>query len=242
MVAVRPRKVERDRRIGQILLLHDDPFVLHSLSACLRRHGFPVSAVESAMEALELVAADSPSVVLIGSARSGDAGEICRRLRALTNAPLYILSDRLPPFGFMEQPVAIAGVHTLPYRDEPDLIAYLHAAFRRVAGPPLFADEVLHVGDLEICPAARTLTRLGRAIDLSPIEFRLLTVLARERGKPVAEGRLLTEVWGPDYAEDTQNLRIYIRYLRAKIEDDPDDPRYILTDWLAGYRLVAPAR
>jgi two-component system, OmpR family, KDP operon response regulator KdpE len=242
MVAVRPSKVEGDRRIGEILLLHDDPFVLHSLSACLRRHGFRVSAAESAREALALAAADSADVVLIGSACSGDAAEIARRLRIMIDAPLYVLADCRPPSSASGPPAAGAGVRTLPFCDEPELIAHLHAVLRRRAGPQPVTDEVLAVGDLEICPAARTVTRLGRTIDLTPIEFRLLTTLARERGKAVADRRLLTEVWGPEYAEDVQNLRIYIRYLRAKIEDDPDAPRYIVTERPAGYRLVAPSR
>jgi two-component system KDP operon response regulator KdpE len=241
MVAFQHSRTESGPQIGRILLVDGDPFLLHSLSACLRRNGFPVSATASTADALGLAVTQRPALVLIGLTDPADRDETCRKLRALSEAPIYILTDHLQPHGDPEQPAGVAGVHLAPASDEADLIARIHAALRQTNTPGAAGDEdLLTVGALQICPCARTVTKLGQTIDLSPIEFRLLTALARESGKTVPDRRLLAEVWGPDYAEDAQNLRIFIRYLRAKIEDDPNDPRYILTDWGAGYRLAGP--
>jgi two-component system KDP operon response regulator KdpE len=122
-----------------------------------------------------------------------------------------------------------------------ELGARLIAILRRSDGrvPDRAGEREICIGDLTISLDERRVCRRGQAIDLSPTEFRLLVVLAQQSGRPVSHSNLLFSVWGPKCLDSRNYLRLYIRYLRSKLEDDPDDPQIILNEWGVGYRFQA---
>lgn len=227
-----------------VLLIDDDPVLLHSLRERLRRHGYTVTVSASGQEGLRLALDRRPDVVILDLVLPGmDGLELCRRLREFVSVPICILSGRSRPDDVVEGLSAGADTYLTKPFTESELLARLRALLRRAGMPKQDVDSALvRVGDLEVNLDARQVRKRGRVIDLSPMEFRLLALLARNCGKVQPHRRILAEVWGPEYVDDTQYLRIYVRYLREKLEDDPDNPRYILTEWGVGYRLADPGR
>jgi two-component system, OmpR family, KDP operon response regulator KdpE len=130
-------------------------------------------------------------------------------------------------------------VLTLPMRDI-EIAARLRALLRRInRGDTEQTSGRLVAGDIEISLDENKAYRRGLELDLSPIEFKLLTTLVRANGRPLSHAGLLSQVWGPEYVDSRNYLRLYIRYLRSKLEDDPSAPRLILNEWGTGYRLEA---
>jgi two-component system KDP operon response regulator KdpE len=117
-----------------------------------------------------------------------------------------------------------------------ELLARVRVALRHAAQPP--SGEPIVLGSVSVDLEKRLVTRGGEEVRLTPIEFRLLACLARHRGRVATHKQLLTEVWGPPYAKQTHYLRIYVKQLRDKLEDDPEQPKYLLTETGVGYRLV----
>ncbi|HEY8492026.1 MAG TPA: response regulator transcription factor [Dehalococcoidia bacterium] len=225
-----------------VLVIDDDPASLHALRDRLQRHGYAVTASASGQEGLRLALERRPDVVILGLELAGlDGVELCRRLREFVRVPICVLSGRARPDDVVRGLSAGADVYLTKPCAEPELLARIRALLRRAGMPgPAPSGEPVRVGDLEINLEARQVRKRGRPVDLSPMEFRLLALLARNCGKVQPHRRILAEVWGPEYVDDTQYLRIYVRYLREKLEDDPDEPRYILTEWGVGYRLADP--
>jgi two-component system KDP operon response regulator KdpE len=149
--------------------------------------------------------------------------------------PIIVLSAR----GDEQQQIRALDVGaddyvTKPFR-EGELMARLRATLRRA--PQALRDE-LAIGDLTLDVYSRTLTRAGELVPLTPLEFKLMQVLAEARGRVVTHERLLTEVWGPKHASEVQYLRVYMKQLRRKIEDEPSKPKRLLTILGVGYRLA----
>ena len=190
-----------------------------------------------AAEALDAASVRPPDAAIIDLVLpDGDGVEVCRSIRSWSEMPILVLSA----VGEEEQKVRALEAGADDYVTKPfgprELVARLKAALRRAGDA---ADEpTITVDGLEIDLAARTVRRDGEEIHLTPIEFDLLRTLASNRGRLMTHRALLTEVWGPGYADDTQTLRTHIANLRRKIEP-ADGPRYIRTDPGVGYRFVA---
>ena len=220
----------------RVLICDDELQILRALKIVLREAGFDVLATATATEALDAAALHRPDAAIVDLILpDGDGVDVCRRLRAWSEMPILVLSA----VGDEEQKVAALDAGADDYVTKPfgprELVARLNAALRRAGGG---ADEpAIAVDGLEIDLSARTVRRDGRAVHLTPIEYDLLTVLARNRGRLITHRSLLTEVWGPGYADDTQVLRTHIANLRRKIEP-ADGPRFIRTDPGVGYRFV----
>jgi two-component system KDP operon response regulator KdpE len=124
-----------------------------------------------------------------------------------------------------------------------ELHARLRAVLRRTADTPVtrVQADALIAGDVEVRLKEHKVYRNGEHIDLSPIEFRLLCVLVQETGRAVSHTRLIANVWGPEYVDCRHYLRLYVKYLRSKIEDDPKNPQMILSEWGVGYRFEPSA-
>jgi two-component system KDP operon response regulator KdpE len=124
-----------------------------------------------------------------------------------------------------------------------ELSARLRAVLRRTADSPVRQQhsDTLVAGDLEIRLNEHKVYRHGNIIDLSPMEFRLLTVLVKETGRAVSHAKLIANVWGPEYVDCRHYLRLYVKYLRSKIETDPKNPRLVLSEWGVGYRFEPAA-
>jgi two-component system KDP operon response regulator KdpE len=222
----------------RVLVCDVEPQILRALRITLRDDGFDVIAAATAAEALDAAALRSPDAAILDLVLpDGDGIEVTRRLREWSAVPIIVLSA----IGEEEQKVRALEAGADDYVTKPfsprELVARLHAVLRRARTS---GDEpVLRAGEVELDLLAHTVRRAGVEVHLTPIEYRLLTALMSRPGRLLTHITLLTEVWGPAYADDVATLRTHIGNLRRKIE--PDDParRHIRTDAGVGYRFAA---
>lgn len=222
----------------RILVVDDEAQILRALRVVLRDAGFEVVPAETGAEALDRAAVRPPEAAIVDLMLPDmDGIEVTRRLREWSEMPILVLSA----VGEEEQKVLALQAGADDYITKPfgsrELVARLQAALRR--GGRSEEEPRIVAGDLEIDLGARVLKRSGEQIRLTPIEFDLLRVLARNRGRLMTHRALLTEVWGPGYVEDVQTLRTHIARLRAKVEPGDGQPRLIVTDPGVGYRFSA---
>jgi two-component system, OmpR family, KDP operon response regulator KdpE len=222
----------------RILVCDDEPQILRALRVILREAGFEVVPATNAQEALDSAAVQSPSAAIVDLVLpDGDGVEVCRALREWSDMPIVVLSA----IGEEAEKVRALSAGADDYVTKPfgpsELIARLNAALRR-ATPRAGVEPVLAADGLELDLTAHEVHRDGEPVHLTPTEFALLVVLMRNRGRLMTHGGLLTEVWGPAYASDTQTLRVHVANLRRKIESDPGAPRFITTELGVGYRFT----
>jgi two-component system KDP operon response regulator KdpE len=222
----------------RVLVCDDEPQILRALKVVLREAGFEAIPAETGEEALDRAAVRPPDAAIIDLVLPDlDGVEVCRRLREWSDIPILVLSA----VGEEEEKVRALEAGADDYVTKPfgarELVARLQAALRRAGGGP--DEPAIRVDGLEVDLSARTVRVEGAEVHLTPIEFDLLRTLARNRGRLMTHRSLLVEVWGPQYASDTQILRTHIANLRRKIEPTGDGPRYIRTDPGVGYRLAA---
>jgi two-component system KDP operon response regulator KdpE len=221
----------------RVLVCDDELQILRGLKIMLREADFEVVAVQTAREALDAAALHPPAAAIIDLVLpDGDGVDVCRQLRSWSQMPIIVLSA----VGDEDVKIAALDAGADDYVTKPfnpgELIARLNAVLRRVAST---VDEpTIRVEGLEIDLAARRVRRDGHDVHLTPIEYDLLRLLARNRGRLLTHRTLLSEVWGPQYADDTQALRTHIANLRRKLEP-AGGPHYIRTDARVGYRFVA---
>jgi two-component system KDP operon response regulator KdpE len=224
----------------RVLVVDDELQIVRALRVVLREAGFEMVAAQTAAEALDRAAVRPPQAAIVDLVLpDGDGIEVTRRLREWSEMPILVLSA----IGEEEQKVRALEAGADDYVTKPfgarELVARLQAALRRAAGTAAGEESRIEVEGLDLDFAARTVRRDSQPIHLTPIEFDLLRVLARNRGRLMTHRALLTEVWGPGYADDVQSLRTHIARLRAKIEPgEGHAPRYIVTDPGVGYRFA----
>jgi two-component system, OmpR family, KDP operon response regulator KdpE len=222
----------------RVLVVDDEPQILRALKVVLREAGFEAQPAETGSQALDLAAVRPPQAAIVDLVLPDiDGISVTRTLREWSDIPILVLSA----VGEEEQKVRALEAGADDYITKPfgtrELIARLQAAMRRTA--PAQEEPTILVEGLEIDLAARAVRRDSQAIHLTPIEFELLRVLVRNRGRLMTHRALLGEVWGPGYVDDIQPLRTHIARLRAKIEPAGEDgPRYIVTDPGVGYRFA----
>jgi two-component system KDP operon response regulator KdpE len=220
----------------RVLVVDDELQILRALRVVLRDAGFEVVAAQSVSEALDRAAVRPPQAAIVDLVLGdGDGIVLTRSLREWSEMPILVLSA----VGEEEQKVRALEAGADDYVTKPfgtrELVARLQAALRR-ASPS--EEPRIEAEGLEVDLAARTVRRDGELVHLTPIEFDLLRVLARNRGRLMTHRSLLIEVWGPGYADDVQALRTHIARLRGKIEPEGPVPRYIVTDPGVGYRFA----
>ena len=224
-------------RAPRVLVVDDEPQIVRALKVVLREAGFEAVPAETASQALDLAAVRPPQAAIVDLVLpDADGIELTRRLREWSEMPILVLSA----VGEEDQKVKALEAGADDYITKPfgtrELVARLHAALRRAAGGE--EEPTIRVDGLEIDLAARVVRREQQAIHLTPIEFDLLRVLARNRGRLMTHRKLLAEVWGPEYVDDIQPLRTHIARLRAKIEPPGlPGPRFVVTDPGVGYRF-----
>jgi two-component system KDP operon response regulator KdpE len=208
------------------------------LKPTLEANGYDVTAAVTVDEATKRIARELPEIVVLDlGLPDGDGKDVIRQVRQWSDVPIVVLSARereaekiealdLGADDFVNKPFG-AG----------ELMARLRAALRHRAQRQ-HETPVLRLGDVEIDTIRHRVTRARRDIKLTPREFELLACLVRHAGKVMTHRQLLTAVWGPAHAQDTQYLRVYIGQLRQKIEEDPDDPKIIQTELGIGYRIA----
>jgi two-component system KDP operon response regulator KdpE len=222
----------------RVLVVDDEPQILRALGTMLRGAGYEVATAATAADALAAAAAHPPEAVILDLVLPDGRGtDVARELRTWTDVPVILLSA----VGDEQEKVAALDAGADDYVTKPfgvdELLARLRAALRR-ATPS--GDPVLTIGELTIDIANRDVSFDGNRVRLTPHEFDLLRVLAQNEGRLLTHRMLLQEVWGPSYQAEAHYLHVYISHLRHKLERDPQNPRYLLTEPGAGYRLVRP--
>jgi two-component system, OmpR family, KDP operon response regulator KdpE len=222
----------------RVLICDDELHILRALKVVLREAGFDPVATANVQDALDAASIRPPDAAIIDlMLPDGHGVDIVRALREWSEMPIIVLSA----LGEEDEKVRALEAGADDYVTKPfgarELVARLNASLRRSGGNT--EEPTIALDGLEVDLAARAVRRDGESIHLSPIEFDLLRVLARNRGRLLTHRQLLTQVWGPEYAEDTQVLRTTIGRLRGKIEREASKPRYIHTDPGIGYRLAA---
>ena len=220
---------------ASVLVCDDEPQILRALKVILREAGYEAIGAESVREALDAAAVRSPDAAIVDLVLpDGDGVEVCSQLRSWSEMPILVLSA----VGEEAQKVRALEAGADDYVTKPfgpkELVARLRAAMRRAPGGA--EDPVVDVEGLRVDLAAHSVTRDGEEIHLTPTEFKLLATLARNRGRLMTHRALLTEVWGPAWAQDTATLRTHVANLRRKIEA-PGGERLIRTDPGVGYRI-----
>ncbi len=223
---------------ARVLVVDDEPQILRALRTSLHGAGYDVETAETAEGALAALAANPPDAVVLDLVLPDGSGTaVCRELRTWSSAPVIVLSV----VGDEAEKVAALDAGADDYVTKPfgidELLARLRAALRRADAP---AEPVVEIDELRIDLEKRAVSVGGEPVQLTPHEFALLRVLARNPGKLLTHTMLLREVWGRGYGDESHYLHVYVSQLRRKLEQDPARPRYILTEPGAGYRLAAP--
>jgi two-component system, OmpR family, KDP operon response regulator KdpE len=223
-----------------ILIVDDEPQIRRVMRTTLTSQGYSVVEAKSGEEALDLIRRERADLIILDVNLPGISGlETCREIRASSDVPIIMLTVRNTERDKVQALDAGADDYVVKPFGVEELLARIRAALRRAApgdAPPAFVSDELSI-DFE----KRAVTVKGGAIKLTPKEFELLRQLVANTGKSQAHRRLLQAVWGPDYGEETEYLRVFINQLRKKIEPDPQHPRYIHTEPWVGYRFEPPA-
>jgi len=226
-----------------LLLVEDDPQIQRFLATALDAHGYDLLIAGTGNEGLQLAATRQPDILIVDLGLPDMSGlDVIQRAREWYEQPIIVLSARDKE----TDKVAALDLGADDYLTKPfgigELLARLRVAERHLAGRDAAVDGArIEIGNIAIDLAAHRVMRDGADIHLTPIEYQLLTTLARHRGKVLTHRQLLREVWGAAHVESPQYLRIYMRALRRKIETDPAQPRLLLTEVGVGYRLVDEA-
>ncbi len=223
----------------RVLLIEDDPHIRRFLRASLMTQGYELLEAETGREGLALAASQVPDVVLLDLGLPDMEGsEVIRQLRGWSGVPIIILSAR----GQERDKIANLDAGADDYLTKPfgvgELLARMRVALRRTGpmgeGKP---EAGFTLGNIKVDLERRQVFRNEQEVHLTPIEYKLLSVLIKHRGKVVTHRQLLKEVWGPAHTEQNPYLRIFILNLRRKLEDEPTRPTYLLTEPGVGYRL-----
>jgi two-component system KDP operon response regulator KdpE len=228
-------------RATRALLVEDDPNIVDLIRSNLSVRGFDTVVSSDGSQALRLLETEAPDIVLLDlMLPEADGFELCRQIRERSSVAVIVVSAR----GGQSDKIAALNMGADDYMTKPfsveELLARIAATLRRtrdgVAQPHV--PQTVTVGDVVIDLGAQQVTKAGRNVHLTPTEFALLRELVINRGKLLSHAHLLRRVWGPGYQTETEYVRVYVRRLRAKLEDDGGEP-LILTSPRAGYRFVA---
>ncbi|MCY3022412.1 MAG: response regulator [Planctomycetota bacterium] len=222
-----------------VLAIEDEAQIRRFLRATLGSEGYTLLEAETGEQALTEAASYPPDLILLDLGLPDmDGLEVIRRLRQWTSVPVIIISAR----GQEQDKVAALDAGADDYLTKPFGVAELMARIRvalRHANRTEDESAVFESGDLKVDLARRLVFVGGQEVHLTPIEFKLLALLAKHAGKVLTHRQVLKEVWGPNYADDSHYLRVFVHQLRHKIEADPAQPKHLITEAGVGYRLRA---
>ncbi len=227
---------------ARILLVEDDANIRRFLGVALRDEGFEVFEADTCKRALIEASTRQPDAAIVDlGLPDGDGKQFIAELRSWSAMPVLVLSARERE----EEKVAALDAGADDYLVKPfgvpELLARLRALLRRSAqADAASGSSAVRFGDIDVDLAAHEVRRRGEVVRLTPIEFRLLAALIRGHGRVLTHRQLLTEVWGPGHAERTHYLRVHMANLRHKLEDDPAQPKHLITELQVGYRLLGP--
>ncbi|TDK68695.1 two-component system response regulator KdpE [Sapientia aquatica] len=225
--------------IINLVLIEDEKQIRRFLSAALTNEGIIVHEAETGKQGLIECATRKPDIVIVDLGLPDISGiEVIQEVRSWSEVPIIVLSARTQE----QEKVGALDAGADDYLTKPfgtaELIARIKAHLRRRQPSTGSNDHLFHFGDVNVDFSLRTVSKNGEAVHLSPIEYRLLSVLARNAGKVLTHRQLLNDVWGPNHSESNHYLRIYMANLRQKLEHSPAQPKHFLTETGVGYRLV----
>jgi len=221
----------------RVLVVDDETAILRFLKPALEANAYEMRSVGTVADAVKQIAATTPDIVLLDlGLPDGDGKEVLTKVRAWSDVPIIVLSAREREAEKIDALDRGADDYVNKPFNIGELLARMRTALRhrmqRNAEIP-----VLRIGTIEIDSVRHRVTKAGSEIKLTPKESELLSFLARHAGRIVTHRQILAAVWGAAHVEDTQYLRVYVGQLRQKIEDDPDDPKVVLTEPGIGYRV-----
>jgi len=223
---------------GRVLVVDDDPALAEMLGIVLRTEGFEPSFVADGDRALAAFRATKPDLVLLDLMLPGTDGiDVCRQIRAESGTPIVMLTARGDTVDVVLGLESGADDYIVKPFKPKELVARMRARLRRNEVP---TNDVVEIADLVIDTAGHVVSRDGKAIGLTPLEFDLLTALARKPGHVFTREQLLEQVWGYRHAADTRLVNVHVQRLRAKIERDPERPEIVLTVRGVGYKAGPP--
>jgi two-component system, OmpR family, KDP operon response regulator KdpE len=223
-----------------VMIVEDDRSIRHFLRTTLRSQGYRLLEVTSGKEAISLAASHVPDLVILDLGLPDiDGMEVLSNFRSWSSVPVIVVSARGKERAKIEALDAGADDYLTKPFGVGELLARIRVAFRHraVLNGDDVGDTVFELPGLRVDLALREVTVDGDVAHLTPTEFRLLVLLIRHAGKILTHRFLLSEVWGPGNSENTQYLRVFMAHLRRKIERDPANPRYLITEIGVGYRL-----
>jgi len=229
-------------RRPRILIVDDDLVIIKFLRANLKASDYETLTAMDGAEALEVIERELPDLVILDIMMPNmDGFEVCRQLREWSRLPVIMLSAR----GDVTDKVKCLNLGADDYITKPfgvgELIARVRSMLRRTEAAAISTQPSFTSGDLKINFAQRQVTIAGNEVKLTPTEYRLLEEFVVNAGKVLTHKYLLNKVWGPEYGEEKEYLRVFIARLRTKLEADPKNPRYIITVPGVGYQLGAIA-
>ena len=227
---------------GRILVVDDDPQIRRVMRATLSARGYEVAAARTGEEALDQLRSETYDLVLLDVNMPGMGGiEACRLIRSTSEIAIIMLTVSTSEKDKVDALDAGADDYITKPFSTPELLARIRASLRRLPHPPNHADlGQLDQRGVRIDLASRQVNVRGRASRLTAKEFDLLSYLLARPNKTIAHRELLQAVWGPDYGDELEYLRVFINRLRKKVEPDPSKPQFLVTDAWAGYRFQLP--
>jgi two-component system KDP operon response regulator KdpE len=221
----------------KILIVDDEPGLRDLVRINLEHEGFAVVQAENGSQGLEAVRSEHPDLVILDVMMPEmDGWEACQKLREFSQVPVLMLTARVQSQDIVTGLNSGADDYLLKPFNMDELMARVRALLRRVPSPnrPVAAGK----GEIGIDKQKREVLVRGDQVDLTPTEYDLLLMLAENAGKVLEHEVLLRGVWGQEYTKDNDYLKVYIWHLRRKLEQDPRDPKLLLTEWGIGYRMV----
>ncbi len=228
---------------GRILIVDDEPQLRRVMRTALTANGYEPYEARTGEEAVEALREFDPDVILLDMNMPGMGGmAACRHMRAASEVPIIVLSVR----DSERDKIAALDAGADDYITKPfsvnELMARIRANLRRLPSQAEQLQAIVISDELTVDPSARQVTAHGQTVRLTPKEFDLLQYLLANANKPIAHRKLLQTLWGPEYGEEVEYLRVFVSQLRKKIEANPAQPRYIVTEPWIGYRFAWPAK
>ena len=227
---------------GKLLIIEDDSSLVKALELYFSRVGYQVSIAENGLEGLQRLYSERPNIVILDIAMPKiDGWEVCRRIRELSDVPIVILTARVQENERVRGLKLGADDYVVKPFSLKELEACVEAVLRRARATRPQKTGILFANEELIVDADRLIvTRDGKQVKLTPTELRLLLFLAENGGRVLTHRQILEKIWGAEYAEDVDYVKLFVYRLRRKIEPDPKHPKYILSERGIGYRFVNP--